>query len=455
MRKRNNIKYRFDKKNGGYIVVAAKSVNGCIDIPSVYNDGKNGEHSVIGIGVEAFTASGADCVRIPESVVEISVDALYAYVGFENILVDRNNSVYKSVNGNLYSKDGKRLIRYAKAKKDTAFDIPDGVTEIGDYALFGSENLASVTIPDSVMKIGEYAFALGGLKIANIPNGVKTIGERAFSGCQSLEKVYIPAAVTYIGEFSFYDCHCLRFILVDKKNPVYQSKGCSTESHGVYLCGRDGTLICYPSGYNCPNTFKIPDDITVVERGALSGCRFSRIEIPAALKNVCEDNVDNYSLGYIGVDANNSRYKSIDGVLYSKDGKTLIRYPREKSDHSFVVPNGVKTIKGTAFAWNDYLRSVEIPDSVESIESSAFFWCRNLETVVFTYPDNWILTEYLLGEPKKRVGWISADCIKNVHYAALLLRETFNDYEWKRVDNVRDIADCPNVDNGIDTLDKK
>ena len=455
MKNSGNIRYKFDKKSGGYVVVIASAINGGIDIPPLYNDGKNGEHPVVEIGNEAFALSDAEYVRIPESVVKISTDALYAYVALENIFVDENNPVYKSIDGNLYSKDGKKIIRYAKAKKNTSFDIPNGVVEIGDFAFFGSKNLASVTIPESITKIGEWAFALGGLKIANVPHKVKTIGDYAFDGCENLEQVYIPAAVTHIGEFSFYNCHCLRFILVDKQNPVYQSRGYSTESPGVCLCGRDGTLICYPSGYNCPNTFKIPDDITVVERSALSGCRFNRIEIPAALKNICDDNVDNCLLGYIGVDANNSRYKSIDGVLYSKDGKTLIRYPREKSDHSFVVPNGVKTIKGTAFAWNDYLHSVEIPDSVESIEDSAFFWCKNLETVVFMFPDNWILTEYLLGEPKKRVGWISADSIKDVHYAALLLRETFDCYEWKRVDNIRDIADCPNVDKGIDTSDKK
>ena len=177
MENSGKIRYKFDKKSGGYVVVIASAINGGVEIPPVYNDGKNGEHPVVEIGNEAFALSDAKYVRIPESVVKISTDALYAYVALENIFVDENNPVYKSVDGNLYSKDVKKIIRYAKAKKNMSLDIPNGVVEIGDFAFFGSKNLVSVTIPESVTKIGEWAFALGGLKIANVPNKVKTIGD--------------------------------------------------------------------------------------------------------------------------------------------------------------------------------------------------------------------------------------------------------------------------------------
>jgi len=237
MENSGNIKYKFDKKSGGYVVVIANAINGGIDIPPVFNDGKNGEHSVIEIGNEAFALSDADYVRISASVVKISTDALYAYVSLENIFVDENNSVYKSIDGNLYSKDGKRIIRYAKAKKDTSFDIPDGVVEIGDFAFFGSGNLLSVAIPESVTKIGEWAFSLGGLKIANIPNGVHTIGDYAFDSCKNLEQVYIPAGVTHIGKYSFNDCLRLRSISVDKQNSFYQSKKMFARIFGcIFMC---------------------------------------------------------------------------------------------------------------------------------------------------------------------------------------------------------------------------
>lgn len=269
MENSGNIKYRFDAKIGGYVVVIviANATNRGVDIPPVYNDGKNGEHPVVEIGKQAFAGSDVEYVRIPSSIVKISIDALYAFVAFENIFVDENNPVYKSVDGNLYSKDGKDIIRYATAKKDTSFDIPDGVIEIGKNAFSGSRNLISVTIPESVTKIGEWAFSFSGLKTANIPNGVKTIDNCAFNGCKSLEQVYISANVIHIGERPFGGCWSLRSICVDKQNSVYQSKKCSPESSDMYLCAKDGTLICYPSGTECQraddtiNTNMILDDL--------------------------------------------------------------------------------------------------------------------------------------------------------------------------------------------------
>ena len=36
--------------------------------------------------------------------------------------------------------------------------IPDGVTNIGDYAFYNCDSLTSITIPDSVTTIGAFAF---------------------------------------------------------------------------------------------------------------------------------------------------------------------------------------------------------------------------------------------------------------------------------------------------------
>lgn len=97
--------------------------------------------------------------------------AIYNCFALENIEVDKNNQYYKSIDGNLYSKDGTILIQYALGKKDTSFVIPDFVTTINDSAFYmydymdiydGESMLKSITIPASVTRIGMYAF--GGCK---------------------------------------------------------------------------------------------------------------------------------------------------------------------------------------------------------------------------------------------------------------------------------------------------
>ena len=73
--------------------------------------------------------------------------------------MDENNLNYKSIDGNLYSKDGKTLIQYAIGKTATSFVIPDSVTTIGDGAFRYCNSLTNVTIGDSVTTIGEGAFS--------------------------------------------------------------------------------------------------------------------------------------------------------------------------------------------------------------------------------------------------------------------------------------------------------
>lgn len=506
MENSGNIRYKFDKKSGGYVVVIASAINGGVDIPPLYNDGKNGEHPVVEIGNEAFALSDAKYVRIPESVVKISTDALYAYVALENIFVDENNPVYKSVDGNLYSKDDKKIIRYAKAKKDTSLDIPNGVVEIGDFAFFGSKNLISVTISESVTKIGEWAFALGGLKVANIPNKVKTIGDYAFDGCENLEQVYISAGVTHIGENAFDGCWSLRSVYVDKQNPAYQSKKCSPESSDTYLCAKDGTIIFDPSEADCSDEerevekpaktnarafterpkgyvfeynaetddyafivgasvftekqgVEIPsvyDDGIHGERPVTEIRRNGQItnfpvylSIPKSVKKIGFDVYRYCMVSIIFIDDENPNYQSIDGVLYSKDGESLIRYPQGKVDLSFTVPDGVTDICESAFEGCPHLKNMVISDSIRFIGANAFKWC-SLEEVKFPTAYNWVLTSYV-GETPRHIGWFSADFLKKEKIAAKYLCKKYCKYMWTPTS---EIPDDPEIKN-LETIKKR
>ncbi len=84
----------------------------------------------------------------------------------------------------------------------------------------------------------------------------------------------------------------------------------------------------------------------------------------------------------IRVDQNNPNYKSIDGVLYSKGGKTLIHYPANKRDESYAILHGVTHININAFECSKNIKSIIIPNGVTSIGVSAFSKCENLESIV-------------------------------------------------------------------------
>ena len=64
----------------------------------------------------------------------------------EEFVVNENNPNYKSIDGNLYNKDGTVLLQYAAGKKDEVFVVPEGVEEFKGTVFFGCLNLKKVIL---------------------------------------------------------------------------------------------------------------------------------------------------------------------------------------------------------------------------------------------------------------------------------------------------------------------
>lgn len=77
--------------------------------------------------------------------------------------------------------------------------------------------------------------------------------------------------------------------------------------------------------------------------------------------------------------SDNKLFKSIDGILYTADGKTIIKCPGKMTGR-IVIPDGVYKIAKNAFSGSD-ISSVEIPDSVKIIQEYAFSGCRELSEI--------------------------------------------------------------------------
>ena len=80
-----------------------------------------------------------------------------------------------------------------------------------------------------------------------------------------------------------------------------------------------------------------------------------------------------------------SRYKVIDGVLFSHDGKELMCYPQGRKDTCYIIPDGVKTIGGYSFNYNQNILEIILPDCVEHINDCAFLDCHYLKRIKMPY----------------------------------------------------------------------
>lgn len=168
------------------------------------------------IGDYAFAlCTGITSIIIPDGVTYIGNNAFYGCTGLSSITVEPDNTAYKSIDGHLYTYDGKTLIKYATANTASSFTVPSSVTAIGNNAFQSCTYLTDVIIPSSVESIGDYAFSdCTKLKNANIPEGLKTIGFCAFKGCSALTGVVIPNSVTSIGSSAFEKCVSLSTVII-------------------------------------------------------------------------------------------------------------------------------------------------------------------------------------------------------------------------------------------------
>ena len=221
--------------------------------------------------------------------------------------------------------------------------IPNSVTNIGDRAFVRCRSLKCMTIPDSVLNIGGGAFeGCSDLTNVTISSSVKEIGWNMFSGCSNLTSMVIPNSVTNIEIWAFRNCSNLTNVIIPN----------SVVGIGDYVFDGCGSL----------TNVTIPNSVVGIGERVFSACS---------------------GLAEISVDEANMTYKSENGLLLSKDGKTLF-YGR---NGDVIIPNNVMRIKAFAFLSLANLTSVTIPDSVLYIEDGAFSGCSGLTSV--TIPSRW------------------------------------------------------------------
>ena len=118
----------------------------------------------------------------------------------------------------------------------TELEIPEGVTEIRDYAFKNMSSLVQVKLPNTILKIGQEAFYGTGITTFDIPSSVKYILDYCFA-YSNLTSIYVPSTVLVFGEQCLYSCKKLTSL--------------EFEASDSLLYGRlvDGQLASYRSGF--------------------------------------------------------------------------------------------------------------------------------------------------------------------------------------------------------------
>ncbi len=348
----------------------------------------------------------------------------------ESFHVDESNPYFKSVDGIVYTQDGKTLVLYPSALKNTRFEVPDTVEVLREALFYNHYFLEEVIFSQT--------------------SNLRIIEERVFSSAQNLRKLTLPASLEVIeGQHNFFDTPKLIQLSLDEENVHFVLE------QGILYDALKTRIIVASKALT--GTLLVPDSVHRIDGFALSYSTITRMEfsdesvltrltldsfsdmkylqsvrLPSRLSEL---EVDAFSgtaaLETIEVSSSNMHFSDIEGVLFNKNATKLILFPVQHAI-TYQVPDGVHTIGEAAFTDADVdavtfsaqsnitiierlafqgsrLSTIHLPSSVIRIDYGAF---ANLENLTVTtdhaskphlWHTEWITEETL--EANSEVIW--------------------------------------------------
>ncbi len=152
----------------------------------------------------------------------------------------------------------------------TQVTLPESVTSIGRYGIAMCSKLTGLSIPKGVTEIGDFGLAGDGLTAVTLPDGLQSLGRGAFDTCASLTNTTLPAAITAVpGKCS---ADCTKLLNVKYAGTVTAIGDLAFESCKA--------LTAAP----------IPETVTEIGASAFTGCTaLTDVTIPAGVTAIPED----------------------------------------------------------------------------------------------------------------------------------------------------------------------
>lgn len=365
-------------------------------------------------------------VTIPEGITAIESRAFWSCANLETVHIP--DSVKKIGSG-----------AFRDCGKLKEIQLPEGITQIEGETFYACSNLEAVRIPGGLEKIGTSAFRdCIKLEVVLIPDSVKKIGRGAFLDCVALKNLKLAEGIE-AESGAFRGCCGLAdendFVIYGGVLHSYLGEKAEvTVPEGVKTIGSYAFYEC-----DCLKNVVLAETVETVETSAFSSCgSLESVTFPSGVKSIGFNAVETIRCkvrGYTGSAAETyakqwfKQFESI-GILQQEEKEsddfniqngTLIRYEGKASE--VVIPEGVKVIDGHAFG-EETKRTIEkvvIPEGVEVIQggwfSGAFRDCEKLHTIVF--PDSLVSANWLCFEG---TPWLAAQKEEQVYAGLVFLR---------------------------------
>ena len=398
--------YEYTKQNGAVTITGYSGAGGDIVTPSTIDSAP-----VTAIGDEAFERNS-------------KITSVTVSDGVETIGDEAFNDCTKLTSATLpTSLDSIGDDAFYTCSRLTVIALPEGLESLGDHAFAFCYSLESASIPGTLSDWGTGTFSnCNALTKVTVADGASKIGKKAFYACVALTAVELPASVTEVGNNAFASDNLLTSIdlshLVTVGDRAFSFSGIqSLDLASVVTIGKEAFQgVAQLSTLNVPcvksigeNAFvgasgfgvdwgNIGDDTgdgsntrtdaaaliaaaVAADAAANAGTSYS-VNLPASLTSLGEGAFSSClgGLASVNVDEQNTHYKSVNGVVYSKDGTTLVCVPMDYQG-ALDLADGVTSIAAHAAENVANLTSITLPDSLTSIGAYAFSGCFSITSV--------------------------------------------------------------------------
>ena len=252
---------------------------------------------------------------------------------------------------------------------------------IGSYAFYGCSNLSSIENQSLMGDIASYAFSGTAIEAVACRGAV---GAHAFEDCKNLQKVFLKEYVRSVGQYAFAGCENLTKVTTEQN--IEWIGAHAFENTGITEITLPDIILAV-SAYtfaNCSDltTVTLPASTEKIRENAFQNCGLTALYVPAKVNEIdptAFSGCTQLAADAFTVDPANETFCAEDGMLLSKDGKTL--WLALHSLASCTVPCCVRTVKTGAFTDSPTLRELIFSPGVKTVEAKAAENCAALQTV--------------------------------------------------------------------------
>lgn len=342
--------------------------------------------SVTRIEESAFeNCNKLESVTIGENVVNIDYSAFRGCDSLTEIIVNKLNQKYTSVDGVLFDESKTELIVYPKGKIDECYAVLDGVKTIGDYAFYNCDKLTEVIIPDSVTTICDSAFR-GCIKLDTIvlPSSLYELGNAVFDNCKSLKQIEIPDNVEQMGTSLFSGCYSLETLIIPNVRTWHSVENRYLNNFGSFFGVTSNNHL--QNGASIPKTLKKVEitNATSIAGYAFYGCdSIESIIINDEVTSIGQyafqecNGLKTITLPFVGASSFNTTQNTRFGYIFG--AQTMIPSSLEE-----VVITNTTSIDDYAFYNISTIKTLRITKDIVSVGEGAFEGCSGLSDVYYS-----------------------------------------------------------------------